>query len=203
MKGLFTKDFYTVTPQIKIFIVMGIVMALITSGEAVPYIVLYASMLSMTAMAYDEQCKWNILAEMMPYSIFDTVFCKYLLGGAAALIMGALCFVAQFFFGVVRGGEPLAEVLLMQVLYISIAMILQAINLPLMFLFGVEKGRIWFMLFNVAAVVFSFEASEKLAGSAAGVSIPLPAAVGAAALLALLLSVLSVFLSIKFYNRKR
>ncbi|MGN0628594.1 MAG: ABC-2 transporter permease [Oscillospiraceae bacterium] len=202
MKGLFTKDFYMVTPQIKIFLVMGIIMALVTSGEVVPYIVLYASMLSMTAMAYDEQCKWNVLAKMMPYSFFDTVFCKYLLGGAAALIMGALCFVSQFFFGVVMGGEPFAEVLLMQALYIAIAMILQAINLPLMFLFGVEKGRIWFMLFNIAAVVFSFQASEELAESAAGISIPFPAVVGAAALLAVLLSVLSVFLSVKFYNRK-
>lgn len=201
MRGLFIKDFYSVIPQIKIFLVMGVVMALISSGEMVPYIVLYASMLSMTAMAYDEQCRWNVLAKMMPYSVFDTVLCKYLLGGAVALIMGALCFASQLVFGVVLGRGSLGAVLLMQVLYFSAAMILQAINLPLMFLFGVEKGRIWLLLFNVAAVVFAFEAGEELLAGTAGGGFSLLALAGLGALLAAALSAVSVFLSVRFYEK--
>lgn len=203
MKGLLIKDFYTVAPQIKIFLLMGVVIALSTSGEMVPFIVLYASMLSMTAMAYDEQCKWGVFADMLPCSAFDNVFCKYLLGWAVVAIMEVLCFASQLIYSVIIGGGSAMEVALMQVLYISIAVILQAINLPLMFLFGVEKGRIWFMLFNIAAVVFSFGASEELVASTASVSLPFPAAVGAAAFLAVLASVLSVFLSVKFYNKNR
>ncbi|MGN0627044.1 MAG: ABC-2 transporter permease [Oscillospiraceae bacterium] len=203
MKGLLIKDFYTVAPQIKIFLLMGVVIALSTSGEMVPFIVLYASMLSMTAMAYDEQCKWGVFADMLPCSAFDSVFCKYLLGWAMVGIMEIFCFASQFIYSVIIGGGSAMEVALMQALYISIAMILQAINLPLMFLFGVEKGRVWLMLFNIAAVVLSFGASEKLAEGAPGVSLPFPAAVGAAAFLAVLVSVISVFLSVKFYNKNR
>ena len=49
---------------------------------------LYAAMMPISALAYDENCKWDQLAAMMPYSVRDIVLSKYLFGYICLLATG-------------------------------------------------------------------------------------------------------------------
>ena len=64
----------------KIFLVLLVAFALIPGYSMSAFAVMYAAMLPMTALAYDERSKWDTLAAMMPYSTGALVLSKYLLG---------------------------------------------------------------------------------------------------------------------------
>ena len=51
----------------------------------------YAALLPVTALAWDEQSKWDGLAKMMPYSKFELVFSKYTVGYISVAAAAALC----------------------------------------------------------------------------------------------------------------
>ena len=105
MKGLFIKDVYTLTKQLKLFLVLLLVFALWPGGGMVTFAVIYARLLPMTAMAYDEQSKWNQLAAMMPYTTFQLVFSKYVLGYFFLLIACVITTVSQGVVALLTGGS--------------------------------------------------------------------------------------------------
>jgi ABC-2 type transport system permease protein len=80
MRGLLLKDFLVVTKQLKLFLIIIPVMAMVGGGSMASMAILMGSVLPMTAIAYDERSKWNEIAVMMPYSKKEIVLSKYLLG---------------------------------------------------------------------------------------------------------------------------
>ncbi|MEA4890523.1 MAG: ABC-2 transporter permease [Clostridiaceae bacterium] len=73
MKGLLLKDYYTLFKQAKIFILLILVFAVMPGESMTSFAVVYAAMLPITALAYDERAKWDSLAAMMPYSVRNIV----------------------------------------------------------------------------------------------------------------------------------
>jgi len=80
VKGLLLKDLYVLMRQMKIFLVMIVIFALVPGGSMTVFAVVYAGMMPYTALAYDERCKWDVLAGMMPYTKRQIVLSKYVLG---------------------------------------------------------------------------------------------------------------------------
>lgn len=68
MKGLFIKDLYTLAKQMKIFLLMIVVFAVVPNGSMAGFAIVYSAMLPMTSLAYDERSHWDELAATMPYS---------------------------------------------------------------------------------------------------------------------------------------
>lgn len=172
MKGLLIKDFYTVVTQLKIFVILIIVFALIPGYSMGAFAMVYAALLPINALAWDEQSKWDNLARMMPYSRFDLVFSKYLIG----------------------------------YIYIAAALLLLALNLPLMFRMGVEKGRLFFGIM-VGAFCALIALGGNMIDDGAGVAGFITSAKGgaiAAAVLAVtvLINAASVALSLKWYGKR-
>ena len=89
MSALVRKDCCVLWKQMRIFLVVILFIAVFNGAFGNVFIVVWASMMPFTAMAYDERSKWDQLAAMMPYSVRDIVLSKYVLGwlcmGAAAL----------------------------------------------------------------------------------------------------------------------
>ncbi|MRJ47047.1 ABC-2 transporter permease [Fundicoccus ignavus] len=145
MKSLLLKDFYVITKQLKIFLIIIPVIAL-TTGEAMStFSILLGAVLPMTAIAYDERSKWNELAAMMPYSKFDLIFSKYLLGYLCMFGAALLVFIGQIIWkynGIVVIDDDI-NVLLFAVMG---GLIFIAINTPILFKFGSEKGRFVFII---------------------------------------------------------
>ena len=94
MKALIQKDVYVLWKQMRIFLLVMLVIMVGNGSFGSVFVVLWCSMLPYTALAYDERCKWDQMAAMMPYSPRDLVLSKYVLGwlcaGAASAIVLAV-----------------------------------------------------------------------------------------------------------------
>lgn len=193
MKALVMKDAYVLWKQLRIYVLVLAVMSLVGGAFNNIFVVVWCSMLPYTAIAYDERSRWGRMAAMMPYTRRDIVLSKYVLGwicmaGAAAL--GIAVQTAAALVG--REGPDL--VLLLTSLLGGVAAL--DITLPMIFRFGVEKGRLVFMI-----VIFGV---AILGGASASVveemgRIPLPAMV-IMTLLAAAATAVSIPLSMKLYR---
>ena len=200
MKALLIKDFLTITRQLKILLLFVIIFSFMPGTSQSFFAVIYAAMLPVTALAYDERSKWNILAATMPYTKRDMVLSKYIFGYifiAASVLISIAASLAYPLFG----GAPAEAGKITAVAFAGcLATLFQAINLPLMFRIGVERGRIIFMIITAAlvggGVALSSVFSSALTLSAAQL---LPVILIGAALL-VLLNLLSVLLSIRLYK---
>ena len=203
MKGLLLKDFFTLSKSLRMFLLLILVFACMPGYNMAIFAVVYASLLPVTALSYDERCKWDTLAAMSPYSPAEMVISKYLLGYVGILLASVLALTVHSVYGLFSSSPDGGYIS-------SIAggaasgLLILALTLPAMYKFGVEKGRIAF--FVILAVTFGCVAGlSALAdkGELTRFSLQMGTGTGIVILLAvLLLNVLSILLSIRFYSRR-
>ncbi|MEG1470127.1 MAG: ABC-2 transporter permease [Anaerovoracaceae bacterium] len=143
MKGLLLKDLLVITKQLKIFLIVIPIMAIIGLGSISSLAILLGAALPMTAIAYDERCKWNELAIMMPYSKHNLVIHKYVLGYIGMFGAAIIVVLGQWIISVM--GRELSNINMLPVA-IAGGLIFLAIELPILFRFGTEKGRYIFII---------------------------------------------------------
>ena len=200
MKALILKDAYVIWRQMKYFLVMILLFSALPSGFNNAFAVIYAAMLPYTALAYDERSKWDQMAAMMPYSTRDVVLGKYVFGwlciGAAAVLSGLF----QAVLSLVTDREVLPGTLVLSVLG---ALCILAITLPVMFRFGVEKGRLaMFLIIFLVCGTAGAIASITVSGDGGAFAFQGPILV-VMSIAALVLTAVSVPLSIRFYTKRQ
>ena len=188
MSALLLKDYYVIFRQMKIFLLLILVFSCIPGTFYSTFAVVYASMLPYTALAYDERSRWDQMAAMMPYSARDVVLSKYLFGWIAVAVSAAATFVLQTILSVIWLSDVEGPSIL-------------DITLPMMFRFGVEKGRlamflIIFLVCASAGGIATIEQSSLDGGFYLSLSL-VPAAIAA-----VVLTVVSIPLAIRFYGRR-
>lgn len=193
MKALLMKDACVLWRHMRIFVLVLVVMALTGGAYNSIFIVVWCSMLPYTAMAYDERSHWDQMAAMMPYSRRDIVLSKYVLGWicmGASIVMSVVVQSAAVFVG--RSG-PEASMLLTSLFAGIISL---DITLPMILRFGVERGRMIFML-----VIFGVAILGSAAANVVGEigKLPQMAAVLVPAI-AVIATVISIPLSMKLYK---
>ncbi len=193
MKALVQKDFYVIWKQMKIFVLVLVLLSMVNSAFNTMFLVVWCSMLPYTAMAYDERSHWNQLAAMMPYSKRDIVLSKYVLGWICMAASGVFCLAVQAAAGIFSGNGPSVLTLLAS---LCLGIISLDITLPAVLRFGVERGRMIFMVVFFGVVV-SIGVLVDVVDELPSLPIPLMALLplGAAAGTAL-----SIPLSIKLYQ---
>ena len=215
MSGLIVKDFLilrkTLRSYLMILLIYGAVafsgfwQASFVSG----FMMVMVSVLPMNVFAYDKQSKWDVYGLSLPVGRTKTVAARYL----AVLIMFAASAVLTTVLGVAlniagRMEERLEEYLLSCAICVVIAMLINAVMLPLLYRFGSERARM--MLFGVMGVIAvlvvillmplgGLEWLNSLDESALEQAAALPAAAVAAGLVLLALSFL---LSRHFYGNQ-
>ena len=142
MSALLLKDYYVIFRQMKIFLLLILVFSCIPGTFYSTFAVVYASMLPYTALAYDERSRWDQMAAMMPYSARDVVLSKYLFGWIAVAVSAAATFVLQTILSVIWLSDVEGPSIPVILLSVCVAVCILDITLPLMFRFGVEKGRL-------------------------------------------------------------
>ncbi|MGC2873615.1 ABC-2 transporter permease [Ihubacter sp. rT4E-8] len=202
MKGLLTKDFYVLLRETKVFLLIVIVFAIARNGFTQGIAIMYASMLPITALSYDEQSKWDYLAEMMPYRRSDLVLSKYVTGYFAILVIGVIQTVSALVYNMtgMDSTSSLQEQLVLVLLYACCALLLMAVNLPILFKLGAEKGRMVYLIITIVcalAVVSSIEFDLAIWNLRPTVYVI------AGVCAAVIAQVASVRLSIKFYTARR
>lgn len=205
MKALLIKDFYTLLKQMRIFVIIILIFAVMPGTSITAFAIVYSAMLPMTAIAYDENCKWSKLAAMMPYKVKSLVFEKYLLGYIMVAIAGVVSLASEFILAAVRGTETGIENLIAVAAIICVALIMQALNLPFIYRFGVEKGRFVYLAFFVVVIASTAFFEEQLDVVVTSLSHVRINGVGIAVglvLTTILLNIGSILLSIKSYQKR-
>ena len=205
MKALLMKDFYTLWRQLRVYLLVMLVISVFNGAFGNIFITIWAALLPYTAMAYDERSKWDQMAAMMPYSTWDIVISKYVLGWLCTAAAALFAMVLQLLQTVL--GSPLAAFAPVDNLMGCCASLcVLAITLPLMFRFGVEKGRLMMFLI-IFLVCGSAGALSSIAISvdhtAGGLSGPFAALMAVLPIAAAALTAVSVPLSMKFYARRQ
>lgn len=203
MKALLKKDIFVLVRQMRVFLLMIAVFAVLPGANMSVFAIVYCGMLPYTAMAYDERSKWTELASMMPYTPGDIVLSKYALGWLAIGAATVLSAAAHLILGhIMPSGYGLT---LSQVLpSLCIGLIMIAITMPLMFRFGVEKGRMFFILLIVALSCGGAALVQGVVGSDGEIPAGLNALFSLGIpVLAAVLTAISIPLSIAMYNRRK
>jgi hypothetical protein len=149
MKGLILKDTYVILKQMKYLLLIIVLFTIMLGYTFGTFLLLYCAMLPITTIGYDERAKWDKYAATMPYSRKDIVLSKYILGlmciGAAfvLVIIGSLGF--GFFTGTEMTATSIGELMVMITSILCITLIFMALNMPIIFKWGVEKGRMIFI----------------------------------------------------------
>ncbi|HIR23213.1 MAG TPA: ABC-2 transporter permease [Candidatus Scatosoma pullicola] len=201
MKGLLLKDFYNIRKQagwyagmIVLFCALSVVLK--NAAFAGTIGILAATAVPLSAVAYEEKDGWQKFAAAGGISARTAVAEKYLLGALAALF-GCIGYFASLavLAAMGSGTENAAE----WVLPVCMQFISLSVVLPLVFRFGVEKGRTYMTVAIVLFLLAIVGLFPLLGNLLADGRIAL--AVGAACFTALLLAA-SCAVSVRIYSKK-
>lgn len=201
MKGLLLKDWKTLLKQTKVMLTIMALFACVPSTYMSAFALFYAAMMPITALAYDERAKWDELAAMMPYTAKAIVGSKYALG---LTLMAPVLALSVLFRLIVHSTPIVSEDTMALLITACLSLILMAIDLPFMFRFGVEKGRLIYILltcvFIVAGATYADKLTNTINGIGAAMVTTVPLLLLAAAAIALFVS---YCISVQVYRAKR
>ena len=150
MKRLTLKDLYMMRKYCRSMLLITVIFlaaAVVNPGS--PFFLLYpavfAGMMPVTLISYDEKFRWNSYCRVLPYSAKQIVFSKYLL---IILLTAALLVIYSILAAVLSAAGSGINMELFTLL--SVIFILSATGpsliLPFIFRYGVETGRIVFYI---------------------------------------------------------
>lgn len=156
MKGILLKDLYVYLKGGRYLVFLSLLYCIMAAGGSNTFFlscgVLFLAMTPITVMGYDERSKWDQYAVMLPYSRQNLVLSKYLLAFIGIMI-ALLVYVGASFLFLLAGREiSMAGVFQMVSINLCGALFYVSINLPIMFRFGVERGRIGFLALTALLV---------------------------------------------------
>lgn len=159
MKGLLLKEFYMVMKYCRTFVMIIAVFIVIScvGNESAFFIIypsIFAGMIPVTLISYDERDKWNIYSKTLPYSRSQLVSAKYAIGLIFEVVVFILSAVAQAIRMYTTGAFEVTEYVSLMSSIFTIGIIAPAILLPFIFRLGSEKGRIvYYILIGMLAVL--------------------------------------------------
>ena len=203
MKALLLKDASILIRQMKLFFLLIVILSVVPGFSSAGFAIVYAALLPVTAMSYDERAKWDKLAVMMPFTPKEMVVSKFLLGYLSIAAATLICFVGQYAVSMFRSGTMIGAQLFAELmLVVAVAMVLMSVNLPLMFKLGVEKGRVAFLVLTVAVVISGvaycdsfIEQMEKSGNDVIYIAT-------VAFIAAIIISLISMIFSVRIYESK-
>lgn len=205
MKGLLLKDMYMTRKYCRSFffiIFIFIAVSVFADGNFffTLYPIVFASMIPVTLLAYDERSKWTIYSETLPYSRAQLVSVKYLMALILISSVWIFSFAGMLLRCVVSHSEFTRGSFFSGITLHSAGLLCVSLLLPVIFKFGSEKGRLaYYIIIIVTCVVgtlminISEEMNISLPNRIPAFAIPAGAAI---------LFVLSWLLSIRIYEKK-
>lgn len=206
MIALLRKDIYVADKQARLLIVLALIFCLIPNMGAFSstYALMTAFMIPISSLAYDDKSKWDKYAAMLPYRISELVGSKYLLcviyTGLAFLIVAVGMAVQGLV--VTKAGIDWTELWETELVLIVTMAFIMNLTLPMLYRFGTERGRMLMILMLGAALGMGL-GLVKIVKTLHIPGLPLPLIVTAGVAAAVLLTVISVRLSMRFYRNRR
>ena len=200
MKGLMKKEFLMLWRASRAFALICVVFIAMSAVSQDNIIFLFmpimiSGLLPSTLLSYDERCKWQEFSGALPVSRAQLVSAKYLLGLGCMTFILLVTLIVHL---IVRRFPPQTLLSMLGAIY-GLSLFISAVSLPMMFKFGVEKGRLWYY----ATLVLVGGAS----GASAGVATDffnegLPSYVWLIFVFGVVIYALSWLLAIRFYQKR-
>lgn len=206
MKGLILKDWYLLKDYCKVYLLLIIVFTVASfwSQDSL-FLLLYpcilASVIPVTLLSYDERSHWESYCGALPYTKAQIVSGKYIIGLAVQILVFLLISAVQLIRMGTNGGLHGGEYLFLVTLMLLLCCFSTSFTLPVMFKFGVEKGRMAYYIILGAACSVLF-LIPYLSTEAQSTTVPPAPLLLLLCLLAVGLYALSWFLSIVFYRKR-
>lgn len=211
MIALIKKDIFVMDKQMRVLVLLALVFLLMPTVSSIgsAYAVMISLMLPMSTISYDERCKWDRYAAMLPWTPRQIVGSKYILHyGAMAMSMGLI--VVGTYIRSLYSDELViwGDIWRMLAMYVVILGVLTVAIYPLLYRFGTERGRL--ILVAILMVIFFVgmgatflvvDNIDTIKGRLEVVPAPVLLIVGVALLVGA--NVLSYRLSVKLYLRRR
>ena len=200
MKGLMKKEFLMLWRASRAFgliCVVFIAMSAISQDNIIFLFmpIMISGLLPSTLLSYDERCKWQEFSGALPVSRAQLVSAKYLLGLGCMTFILLVTLIVHL---IVRRFPPQALLSMLGAIY-GLSLFISAVSLPMMFKFGVEKGRLWYY----ATLVLVGGASGASAGVTTDLfSEGLPSFLWLIPVLGVVIFALSWLLAIRFYQKR-
>ena len=208
MLGLFYKDNIQMLRTGRIFLIVGVLFLVMSviSPETLFYTFNPCIMISMvfpvTAMSFDESEKWNVFCLTTSVTRRQYVHAKYLLHLFWTLILLAATSGALLIRMIIHHAFIASDFLTLLPTMLTLSLGMPVFLYPFIFRYGVEKGRIVYMVLigaATAAGILILNRSDFAQSAGAEMStMPLLAAAGIAAVL----YALSWFLSLSLYEKR-
>ena len=212
MIALLRKDLYVADKQMRLVVVLSLVFSVIPQMETfgATYALVLAFLLPISTITYDERCKWDRYAAMLPWTSRQIAGSKYILSMLSTAFAAAVILLGRAAQGLIFGVTPDWSGALELMSFLAIAVLIMTdLGIPLSYRFGAEKGRIvqMVLLIATAALVGGWIAvigeEELMTLLASLISLPMPLLAGGGVVLVAALTVLSYRLSVRFYLRRR
>lgn len=160
MKGLLVKDWYMTVKYCRSFaIIVAVFLAFSMFGDSNLFFICYpmviVSMIPVTLISYDEREKWDVYAGTLPYTRKQIVQGKYLTGLLWTVGIMLSVSVFQTVRMLVTGSFDIRELAFIIEVVLTIGVIVPALHIPLIYKFGIEKGRIMNMAIIIILCVVS------------------------------------------------
>ncbi len=143
MKGLIRKDLYVLRSIGWLFILLDLFFCLVPDLRFYAFAAFYAVMLILMLLQTDEQCKWDTLLPMLPVSRRQVVLEKYVFGWVYMALTAVLALLGQLIWQRIDGFMPVnGTYFTLLGMDLGVALVSQAVMLPVLFRFGTAKGRL-------------------------------------------------------------
>lgn len=205
MTALLRKDIYVADRQARLLIALGLVFSLLPRMESfgMTYALMTAFIIPLNAVAYDEKCKWDRYAAMLPYRVSELVGCKYLLSVVYTLLAIAIVVVGAAIRSMVfQSGTGWGEVRDVILMIVMVMVFVMNLTLPMLFRFGPERSRMLMTLMLGVAIGLGVGV-VKVANTLELPSLPVPVIAAAAIAVGAVMTVVSVRVSMRFYKNRR
>lgn len=165
MKGLLIKDFYQMCRHCRAFLLIVVLFSALSALEDTSlfialYPALFSGMIPVSLLSYDERSGWREYSGTLPYTKAQLVSGKYILGLAIELAVVAISALAQWIrfgrYGVLEG----LDVSAVMGMLVLMGFFSSGVSLPLMYKWGVEKGRIIYYVVICVGCAASFILSD-------------------------------------------
>lgn len=154
MKGLLLKDFCILKKQIKLMVVFVIFYAIWAVAAKMPtmmgtMVILLSIMMPISSMSYDEAGQWYRYAFSLPIPRRTLVLSKYVLGFLVSLGGLVVSAIGNVIILALTNGENALESWLTIIGFLELGVIFLSIIIPILFKYGVEKGRLFIVVIAV------------------------------------------------------
>ncbi|HBG8261109.1 TPA: ABC-2 transporter permease [Clostridioides difficile] len=210
MKGLILKDLINLKGNVKfilLFIIMFGFMSSLGDGNInnfIGVIIVLCTTMIVSTFSYDDLNKWDSYVLTMPINRNDIVLSKYLTMLIFSFIGVLVSLIVSVTIGYFKNTLILNETLLINALILSISVCFGSLILPLIYKFGTERARLLMILcFLVPTLaLLVFKSILENISSPISIEIILNTLVYSLPFVAILLFVISYFISSKIYSKK-